>query len=307
MIKKVGIIGFGALGILFGSYISDKIGKENFFVIADSERCKRYKRDKFYKNGVLCDMNYVSPDDGVPPLDLLFFGVKYTAMQEALSLSESFVDSHTIFISLLNGIQSEADIAEKYGSENVIYSTSQSMDSLRSANRITYRDMGRLNFGRVGNIGREENINALREFFDSIDFPYMIPENMGKALWGKLMLNTGCNQTAAVFDCCFNVLQREGKERQIMTDAMKEVMLVSQAEGIGLDEEDLAYWIKVLDGLNPEGMPSMRQDTLAKRPTEVNLFAGTINRLGKKHGIPTPANEYLYNEIKKIENNYSKV
>ncbi len=304
MIKRAGIIGFGALGILFGSYMGEKIGKENFFVIADKERCLKYEKEGFYKNGEFCDMSYVSPEEAGEPLDLIIFGVKYGAMGEALKLSESFAGENTIFVSLLNGIKSEEDIIEKYGPRNVIYSTSQGMDSLKEGNRITYRDMGFLNFGRVGDVGRDEAIADLKEFFDRIGFPYRIPEDMGRALWGKLLLNTGCNQAAAVFDCCFDVLQREGKEREAMIGAMREVMLVGQAEGINLDETDVSYWVKVLDGLNPKGMPSLRQDVLNKRSTEVELFSGTVNKLGRKHGIPTPVNEFFYKEIKKIEESY---
>ena len=35
----------------------------------------------------------------------------------------------------------------------------------------------------------------------------------------------------------------------------------------------------------------MRQDALAGRPTEVDLFAGTVIAMGQKYGIPTPVNE----------------
>jgi len=48
-------------------------------------------------------------------------------------------------------------------------------------------------------------------------------------------------------------------------------------------------------------MPSLRQDVLARRPTEVELFSGTINRLGAAHGIPTPVNERFYAAIKALE------
>ena len=42
----------------------------------------------------------------------------------------------------------------------------------------------------------------------------------------------------------------------------------------------------------------MYQDILAKRPTEVDIFAGEIIRLGEKHGIKTPCNQVLYDLIK---------
>ena len=48
----------------------------------------------------------------------------------------------------------------------------------------------------------------------------------------------------------------------------------------------------------------MRQDGKNCRPSEVELFAGTIRRLGKKHGIPTPVNDWLYDQIKRMEAAY---
>ena len=47
-----------------------------------------------------------------------------------------------------------------------------------------------------------------------------------------------------------------------------------------------------------EGKTSMLQDILAKRPTEIDIFAGEIINLGKKYGINTPYNSVLYDLIK---------
>jgi 2-dehydropantoate 2-reductase len=34
------------------------------------------------------------------------------------------------------------------------------------------------------------------------------------------------------------------------------------------------------------------------------LFAGTVVNLGKKHNIPTPVNQMLYDEIKEMEKSF---
>lgn len=68
-------------------------------------------------------------------------------------------------------------------------------------------------------------------------------------------------------------------------------ILVANAEGVDLSEKDLTDWVSVIDGLDPDGEPSMRQDSKAGRKTEVALFAGTICELGRKHDIATPVNE----------------
>ncbi|MBR2038758.1 MAG: ketopantoate reductase family protein, partial [Lachnospiraceae bacterium] len=58
-------------------------------------------------------------------------------------------------------------------------------------------------------------------------------------------------------------------------------------------------------GLKPDGYPSMRQDAIAHRATEVELFAGTIMKIAAKHGIEVPANTAYYQKIKEIEAKYS--
>ena len=89
-----------------------------------------------------------------------------------------------------------------------------------------------------------------------------------------------------------------------MFAAMHEVITVAQREGIKLTEADFEGCVKVLRGLSPEGLPSMRQDAMAKRKSEVELFAGTIIRLGAKHNVPTPVNQRYYDIIKAMEAKY---
>ena len=43
------------------------------------------------------------------------------------------------------------------------------------------------------------------------------------------------------------------------------------------------------------------QDILAGRKTEKDMFAGTVIRMGKELGIPTPYNEFLYDALTVLE------
>jgi 2-dehydropantoate 2-reductase len=51
----------------------------------------------------------------------------------------------------------------------------------------------------------------------------------------------------------------------------------------------------------------MLQDVEAGRKTEVEMFAGRVNALGKEYGIPTPVNEMLFRKIKAIEGRYIQI
>ena len=87
----------------------------------------------------------------------------------------------------------------------------------------------------------------------------------------------------------------------MMIEAMREVLRVADTQDIDLTEEDITDWLKLLATLNPEGHTSMCQDVLAGRPTEVDLFAGTMLKIAKEEGFSLPVNAFLYEKLKELE------
>lgn len=303
-IKTVSIIGLGALGILFGHHLSKRMPKENLRIIAGKERIERYKLDGIYCNGERCAFNFVPPEEQAEPADLLIFMVKQLDLDDAIKSVRNQVGPNTIILSALNGITSEQIIGETYGMENILFCVAQGQDGIKTGNRLNYMNMGMLCFGSKRPLEDLDKVKAVEEFFTKTKLPHMVDSDMKKRLWGKFMLNVGVNQTVAVYETNYGGIQTEGEARETMIAAMREVIPLSEAEGVTLTEGDLAYWLKVLSTLNPEGKPSMRQDMEAKRCTEVELFSGTVLALGKKHGLLNPVNKELYRRIKELERNY---
>ena len=85
---------------------------------------------------------------------------------------------------------------------------------------------------------------------------------------------------------------------------MQEVIELSKLEGVNINPEDIQKWIEILKSFDQKGYPSMAQDRKARRKSELEMFAGTVLSLAQKHGIKTPANQFLYDEIKRIEAEY---
>lgn len=303
-IKTVAVVGLGALGIMYAKYFSDKLSKENVRVIANKNRIERYKESGIYCNGQICDFNYVLPETVQKPADLVLFCVKYNQLQQAIEDAKHQVGKDTIILSALNGISSEEVIGNVFGMDKVLYCVAQGMDADKLENKMNYTHMGMLSLGEKDNTVRSEKVARVTEFFDAIDFAYEVPQDMNHRLWGKFMLNTGVNQTVAVFETNYGGIQAEGEPRKVMIDAMREVIALSEKIGINLSEKDLTYWLNVLSTLNPLGIPSMRQDMIAERKTEVGLFSGTAIALGKQYQVPIPVNEWLYQKVQEMEKNF---
>ena len=124
-------------------------------------------------------------------------------------------------------------------------------------------------------------------------------------MWAKLMLNDGINQTCMAYGGTYGSATEPGSEqRRCFVSAMRETLAVVNAEGIELTEADLTQMVRLIEGIDPAGMPSMAQDRIAQRKTEVEEFAGTVRRLAAKHDIQVPQNDWLYQRIREIESSW---
>lgn len=297
-IETSALIGLGALGILFGRKMP------GVKVIANQERIARYSAQPVICNGKECHFDYVPPEQG-QPVDFLLVAVKATVLEQAIKDIEKFVGPDTIILSVINGITSEEEIEDVYPG-HCLWSVAIGMDATRKDRELIFGVPGRIQFGEK-NGEMTDRVKAVDEYLTSCGIESEPCSDILYKQWSKLMINDGLNQAAAVFDVPYGGLVKPGLPRQKMLEAMQEVIRLSALEGINLPaDNDKNFIEKMAPTFNPEGMPSMRQDVLAKRPTEVELFSGTVRRLARKHGMPTPVNDFFYEKIKEIEAGYQK-
>lgn len=311
-IENVAIVGFGSLGAMYAACFGAAMGPERVFVVADAARTERYRAEAATFNGEPIRVTYLTYEEAaeraaVQPFDVVLYAVKYGALPEAIEQSSPLVSLDTAVISVLNGVTSEEVLAERFGWNRVLLCVAQQMDSRKVGAVVTAGCVGVMALGvrDPEDAAQRANLARVTEWLAAIEQPFITPADIQRQLWGKLICNVGVNQACAVYDCCFNGIHVPGEAREAMIAAMGEVAAVGRACGIALTDDDVAYWLDIIDHLNPAGMPSLRQDVLARRPTEVELFSGTINRLGAAHGIPTPQNERFYAAIKELESSFS--
>ncbi|MEL7588952.1 MAG: ketopantoate reductase family protein [Prolixibacteraceae bacterium] len=299
-INSVYILGLGAMGAMYASKLLG-MQQAKVKIIADTERIKRYRTEGVTINGEMVSFDYITPDDDVPPADLIIVAVKSPALEEAIRNLGRFVGKDTIIISLLNGISSEEIIGARVGMEHLLYAYGVAMVAVREGTSVRYSSMGEIVFGEKENVTLSSRVLAVKDLFNRARIPYRIPENMIRAMWSKFMINVGSNQASAILKAPHGVFQKKGEARELMILAAREVVLLSQKCGINLNEDHLTEFLSIMDGLDPNGKTSMLQDIEAGRKTEVDIFAGTVTRLGKQFSVETPVNDVFYRIIRSME------
>lgn len=302
-IQSTAIIGMGALGLLYGNQIVSRLVSSGLRFIADRKRIQKYHSMEFTVNGE--HRTFPMEDcETAAPADFVIVAVKYNALPEALNTMKNCVGPDTTIISVMNGISSEQMIGERYGREKVLYSIAQGMDAMKFGSSLTYTQAGEL---RVGALSPEQNnrLEAMTAFFDRAGISYTVEDDILHRLWGKFMLNVGVNQTCMAYETTYSGTLVPGEAHDTMIGAMREVIRLAHAEHVNLTEQDLDSYIDLLKTLSPDGMPSMRQDSLSHRPSEVEMFSGTVREMAKKHGLATPVNDRLYKRIREMESQYT--
>lgn len=300
-IKSVGLIGLGALGILYAQRLFES-GAE-LDVIVDEARKASYEESGVFCNGKKIDFPYVTPAQA-KPVDLLIVATKQGGLEGAMETAAGFVGEDTLIISVLNGIISEEILAKRFGAEKVLYCTAQGTDAVCVNHRLTYVHSGTITLGEKEPGPITPRVEQTAQFLTAHGVKTVPVEDMVRRQWGKLMLNVGINQAVMVFEGDYATVQRPGKPREVMLGAMREVQKLSVLEGYPITDAEYDDWVALADSLAPAGKPSMRQDGEAHRKSEVELFAGTIIRKAMKYGLDVPVNRWLYERVMEMEAAY---
>ncbi len=298
-IENVTVVGAGAIGAAYASMMHDH-DPRCVAVLADGERYRRLSREGIRVNGRRFDFRLVRPGEAAPA-DLVVVAVKYHDLPAAVGEIRGCVGPDTMVLSLLNGISSEEIIGNTCGMEKVLYGMVVQIDAVRDGGGVTFTTPGFIHFGEARNTPPSDRVLRVKDFFDRAGIPCEIPADMVRTLWWKFMLNVGINQASAILRAPYGVFQKIPEAKKLMDAAMREVVLVSRARGINLDEKDMARAHEPISRLSPDGKTSMLQDIEAGRKTEVEMFSREVVSQGAKYGIPTPVNETLLLMIQTME------
>lgn len=302
---KLAIIGKGALGLLYGNMAQEHLGPESVFFVMDDERFEKHQGDTFTINGKECSFTDVKASEA-EPVDAVMIAVKSTGLQQALDLVEPLLGPDTVIIPVLNGITSEEKTAARYGWERTIACVAYGMDAARFGTSLEFTQPGELVLGCLNDATPQRSLDKACAVLDAAGIAHTIADDIRHRQWAKFMANTGVNQACAVFGMTYSELFADETSEEFRTyiGAMREVIAVSGPEGVNLTEQDMNDYIAILHTLDPNSQPSMAQDRINKNPSEVDEFSGEIIRLGAKHGIVVPCNQFFNDRMREIEAAY---
>ena len=306
MKKKIAIAGLGGVGGYYGgllaAYCAANRDVEVFFV-ARGAHLKKIREQglkvitetgSFVVHPILATDNV----EEIGKVDYLIMCTKSYDLKATIEQMKPCIGNDTVVLPLLNG----ADISER-------------IRALLPATEVWQGCVYIV--GRLNEPGVVESSGGLHDLFFGYD---QHPDSERLLFMEKLMIEAGIKahlskniraviwrkfifiSTTASLTSCYNVGFREvladEKLRPITMAFMKEVAAVAAAEGVVFEHDIIETTIRHIERLPFGTTSSMHSDFKAGRNTELNTLTQIVIEMGKKHGIPTPTYEMIYNQLK---------
>ncbi len=302
-IKNVLICGLGAIGSIYAVNIKNCL-KGSLKVLVDKERLNIYKSSPLIYNDTKYDFDYLLPDEKNFKADLIIIATKFSGFAQAKEDIRNFVKDDTIILSLLNGVTTEKELAKLYGWDKVLYSYCICHSSVRCGRSITHDGVSKIVFGENEfEENSKNNVLRVKAFFEKCGIDYEIPEDIKRSMWLKFMLNISANPISAILKMTFGEMMQNQEFINMADKIISEAQQIAMAEGIKNADTMPRDAIQLFNSMIPDGKTSMLQDIEAGRKTEIELFSGTVVKLGEKYNIQTPYNKIVKEMIEIIHKN----
>lgn len=298
IIKSVAVLGAGAVG----SYVIWGLSEKKDIrlgVIASGERAKRLKNKGCKINDTVYHPEVWTPEEA-HGVDFLIVSLKYGALPGALDNITAVTGENTVIMSLMNGVDSEEIIAEKVGAEHLLHAVIK-VASHKENDGYVFNPEATLGiiFGEVSAPYDSERVQAVLDLFSGTGLHYRATDCILEEIWSKFRLNVCNNLPQAILGAgvgCY----RDSVHMKAISDGLRaELMAIAEAKGIDISKADVSSGRG--SAVPPTARYSTLQDLDAGRHTEIDMFSGSLIRMGKELGIPTPYNEFTYHMIKALE------
>ena len=134
--------------------------------------------------------------------------------------------------------------------------------------------------------------------------PTLALEDAPGAQWTKLIFNSASSPVAALTGLAMGQLGEAADARELIAGLAAEGCAVARALGITLDDDPLALIEEAATHAYGH-RPSMLQDVLARRPTEIGVLNGGIVARGREAGIPVSLNQAVTALVNGLERSWA--
>ena len=294
---NITIVGAGAMGSLFGGLLAES-GHAVTLIDINAAHL-----DAIQAHGLLLhtdagqrhihSLRACRPQEATEVPDLLMVFTKTLHTTQALQGVRHLIGDHTRLLSLQNGLGNVERITDCVPIERVLVGVTTWPADVVGPGEVHSHGQGGVRLMSAD--GHDDAlITAVVTAFSEAGLMARKDDAVWGAIWEKMAFNAALNTICAVSGRTVGQVGALPESRALAHAVVSEVLAVATAEGVAVAEHVVHTTVDHALDHHKDHKPSMLQDLLAGRPTEIDAICGAPLRAGLDLGVATPLTTALH-------------
>jgi len=216
------------------------------------------------------------------------------------------IGPRTTVVTLQNGIGAMELLPRFVSERRIVFGVTTYSADLPEPGCVELGGSGATHLASVKGGAPREAVRVLAKLWTRAGFVTTVSSEALEMIWEKLAFNAAMNPVCAVAKLSAGDAWRHPACRELAETIVAEIARVAACEGVAFDGERVLARIDAAcrEGASARHLPSMLQDVLKRKRTEIDAMNGAVARLAERHGFDAAANRTMVRLIRMIEDSY---
>lgn len=293
---RITILGAGAMGSLFGGLLAEQ-GHAVELLDVNPAHIARVQADGLTldtdgrgRRVVRVPITRPESADSRPECLIVFTKTLHTT--RALEGARAVLGPDTLLLSLQNGLGNAEKLAGFAAPSRIAVGVTTVPADLVEAGHVHSHGEGHVRM-MMADGQHSERLCILAQALTEAGISTTVDPTVQSGIWQKVAFNAALNTVCAVANCTVGDVGRSADARGLAHRIATEVLAVAAASGMRVDEPAVHATLDHAMDHHLTHKPSMLQDLMAGRPTEIDAINGEVLRVARRLGVPAPCTEAL--------------
>ncbi|GAQ31445.1 2-dehydropantoate 2-reductase [Ralstonia sp. NT80] len=304
MRMKIAILGAGAMGSLFGGLLAETGEQVTLLDINDAHlsaitahglRLETDTGDRHVRN-----LQALRPSQITQVPDLLIVFTKSMHTRAALASVRQLIGPSTYVLTLQNGLGNVEALASAVPQERILVGVTTWPADLAGPGHVRSHGAGVIRMMTADGVDRPM-LERVVSVLSGAGLRCQADANVWGAVWEKVAFNAALNPLCTVLNRPVDALGAVEDGPALALTIVEEVLAVARASGISVDAIKVSDNVRHAIVAHRGHKPSMLQDVLAGRPTEIESINGAVVVAAQRHGVRVPHTETLMQLVRLVQ------
>jgi 2-dehydropantoate 2-reductase len=230
--------------------------------------------------------------------DVVVVTPKMWAVEALAPTLQPLLAENTAVIPVQNGIDAPGLLARSLGWKHVVYGSASMNAAIDEPGVIRQRNPSYAISVAEAHGVETPRLLKVKETFGAAGISVEVGTDGPAVIWDKFIGLVANSSLCALLRSPMGVVQKDEDCWALYTAVFNEVVAAGRAVGISIPAEKAEARLARARTSPPMVMPSMAVDLIAGNRLELPWLGGRVRELGREHGVPTPATDFVWAALK---------